>query len=104
MSEKQMIPLGELLDESLELSLNDLARRCAVHTEMVVEMVYEGVLEPRGEEPEQWYFNGRDLVRLRKAVRLQQDLDVNLPGVALAIELLEELDELHTRLKRLERE
>lgn len=102
MSEKQMIPLGELLDESLELSLSDLARRCAVRTDVVVELVYEGVLEPRGDEPERWYFNGRDLVRLRKAVRLQQDLNVNLPGVALALELLEELDELHARLRRLE--
>jgi len=102
MSEKRLIPVGEIIDETVELSLNDMARRCSVKTEFVIAMVYEGVLEPRGEQPEEWHFGGDDLIRLRRALRLQQDLDVNLPGVALALELLEELDELRTRLKRLE--
>lgn len=103
MSEKQLTTPGEILDENIELSLDELAQRCAVHTELVLEMVEEGVLEPRGEAPGQWYFSGHDLVRLRKAVRLQRDLKVNLPGVALALELLEELDALHARLRQLDR-
>lgn len=102
MSEKRMIPLGEILDETIELTLTDLAQRCSVRTEIVIAMVREGVLEPQGDTPEQWYFSGYDLVRLRRAVRLQQDLDVNLAGAALAIELLEELDDLRARLRRLE--
>lgn len=102
MNDKRMIPVGEILDETIELSLSDLAQRCSVKTEFVVAMVYEGVLEPHGEHPDEWHFGGQDLIRLRRALRLQQDLDVNLPGVALAIELLEELDDLRARLKRLE--
>ncbi|MEJ2407378.1 MAG: chaperone modulator CbpM [Candidatus Thiodiazotropha sp.] len=103
MSEKHLIPLGEILDESIELTLNDLAQRCSVKTEFIVAMVYEGALEPSGKKPEEWNFGGRDLIRLRRAVRLQQDLDVNLPGVALALELLEELDDLRSRLSTLEK-
>lgn len=103
MIEKRMIPVGEIIDETVELSLNDLAQRCSVKTEFVVAMVYEGVLEPRGERPEEWYFGGQDLIRLRRALRLQQDLDVNLPGVALALELLDELEELRSRLHMMER-
>lgn len=102
MTDKPMIPVGEIIDERLELTLTDLAQRCSVKTELVIAMVYEGVLEPRGKQPEEWHFGGRDLIRMRRALRLQQDLEVNLPGVALALELLEELDELRSRLKRLE--
>lgn len=103
MGEKQMIPIGEILDERIELTLHDMAQRCSVETGFVVALVYEGVLEPRGDQPEEWHFGGQDLIRLRRALRLQQDLEVNLPGVALALELLEELEELRTRLRTLER-
>ena len=103
MVEKHLIPVGEILDERVELTLHDMAMRCAVETEFVITLVDEGVLEPRGTRPDEWYFNGQDLVRLRRALRLQQDLEVNLPGVALALELLEELEELRARIRLLER-
>jgi chaperone modulatory protein CbpM len=42
-------------------------------------------------------------MRLHRALRLQQDLEVNLPGIALTMNLLEELDELRSRIRVLER-
>jgi len=103
MSEKRLIPVGEILDENVELSLTDLARRSAVHIEIIIELVQEGVLEPRGKVPEQWRFSGPDLIRLHRALNLQRDLELNLPGIALALDLLDELDELRTKIERLER-
>lgn len=103
MSEKHLIPIGEILDENLELSLSDLAHRGSVHIEIIIELVEEGVLEPQGRSPEQWRFTGPDLLRLHRALSLQRDLEVNLPGIALALDLLDELDELRTKLDRLER-
>ena len=103
MSEKHLITISELLDENVELSLNDLARRSAVHIEIIIELVQEGVLEPRGKAPEQWRFSGPDLIRLHRALNLQHDLELNLPGIALAMDLLDELDELRAKIERLER-
>ena len=97
-----MIPLGEIIDDNIRLNLDEIAQRCAVQVEVVIAMVHEGVLEPRGERPEEWYFSGPDLIRLYRACRLQQDLEVNLPGVALALDLLEELDTLRNRIRLLE--
>ena len=102
MHNRDMIPLGEIIDDNIHLSLDELAQRGAVQVEVVIALVYEGILEPRGERPEEWYFSGPDLIRLHRARRLQQDLEVNLPGVALALELLEELDTLRNRLRQLE--
>lgn len=100
----ELLPLlsGCILEEDTELTLVELCRACNVHAEMVIELVEEGVLEPAGSEPSAWIFAGTSLKRARAALRLQADLGVNLAGVALALELLDELENLRTRLHILE--
>ncbi|MBP1152859.1 hypothetical protein JOD69_004728 [Methylocaldum sp. RMAD-M] len=44
-----------------------------------------------------WQFNTAALRRLQTALHLQRDLGVNLPGAALALDLLEELEALRRR-------
>ena len=99
MKRKQLIPMAEVLDDSLQLSIDELSQRCAVQHYVIVEMVQCGVVEPQGYTPHEWRFSGHDLVRIRQALRLQRDLEINLPGVALAIDLLEQLDELRTKIR-----
>ena len=86
-----------LLDDSVELSLTELCSSCGVSEQLVVEIVAEGIVEPRGSEPRQWRFSGVAVSRVRRVVRLQYEFDVNLPGAALALDLLEEIE----RLRRL---
>ena len=93
---------GNLLDERAELSLKEISRACSSSTEWVIELVSEGVLEPVGREQEQWRFSGTSLLRARAATRLQHDLDINVAGVALALDLIEEIETLRTRLYRIE--
>ena len=88
------ILMGQLLDESLELELEEFCRMCQASEEFVLELVAEGVIEPRGRERSRWRFSGRSVRRTQVAVRLHEDLDVNLPGVALALDLLEEIERL----------
>jgi chaperone modulatory protein CbpM len=82
------------LDESVEFSLAELCLACSVEEELVVEIVAEGIVEPIGPQRAQWRFSGRALTRVQRVIRLQQDFGVNLPGAALALELLEELERL----------
>jgi len=93
---------GVLLDERVEFTLADLSRACSRHAEWVVELVEEGILEPQGQEPADWRFSADSLSRARRALHLQRDLRVNLAGAALALDLMEQLDTLRTRLRRLE--
>jgi chaperone modulatory protein CbpM len=86
--------MGQLLDESLELEFEEFCRVCHASEEFVVALVAEGVIEPQGEERARWRFTGRSVIRTQVAVRLCEDLDVNLPGVALALDLLEEIERL----------
>lgn len=89
---------GTILDEHALVSLLDLCRICDITPESVLEMVEEGLIEPQGREQVEWRFTWYEIRRIRVAVRLQQDLRVNLPGAALIVDLLEELEELRRGL------
>jgi chaperone modulatory protein CbpM len=87
------------LDDSVELSLAELCVLCRVTEELVVEIVAEGIVEPSGAEREQWRFSGLALARVQRVVRLQREFGVNLPGAALALELLEQLERLRRSVR-----
>ena len=84
---------GTIFDDSAMLSLKVLSRMCSVDERHIVEFVEEGVLKVI-EVRSEWHFSGDALRRARLAVRLERDLELNLAGVALAVELTEELEQL----------
>jgi chaperone modulatory protein CbpM len=99
-SEKMLPQIVEIiLDEQAQLTLAELTRACAVHAELIIELVDEGVLTPVGSEPLRWRFTGTHMRRARMALRLQHDLGLNLAGAALALQLLDEVEALRARLR-----
>lgn len=99
---KKTALVGTILEEEVVLSLGELCRASRLSAERVIELADEGVVEPIGRSPERWQFRGVSLRRIRCAQRLEEDLGVNAAGVALVLDLLEELEELRTRLGRFE--
>jgi chaperone modulatory protein CbpM len=88
--------MGDVLDESIEFSLAEICRICGVRESMLVEIVEEGIVEPLGGQAGEWRFSGVAVMRVQRVIRLQREFEVNLPGAALALQLLEEIE----RLKR----
>jgi chaperone modulatory protein CbpM len=95
--------VGSLLEDQTEVTLTELCRACAAQIDMIVELVEEGVLMPEGQAPEVWRFTGVHIHRAKVAVRLQRDLGVNLPGAALALQLMDEMEVLRAQLRRMSR-
>lgn len=95
---KQNVPVlvGHLVEEEVEFSLAELSGACAVEQRLIVELMDEGVIEARSRTEVR--FGGEALRRARLALRLQRDLGLNVPGTALAIQLLERIEELERRL------
>ncbi len=93
-----------LVEEEWQFDLKELAERAHVQSAFIIDMIDYGLLEPKGHSVESWYFTIKDLDKLQKALRLQKDLDINLPGISLAIDLMDELDQLREKLNRLEKE
>lgn len=86
----------ELLDLSSLVSLEELTRSCGVEVAWVEEMVAHGVIAPVEGE----HYTVLAMTRIRKARRLEQDFALNAPGVALALDLLDEIEHLRARLAR----
>jgi len=99
MTEQRIYIQGMVLDEETRCTLADLCRLCSVNAELIHDLIEEGILSPEGHSPQEWRFSFVAIKRVQTAIRLQQDLRVNLPGCALALELLDELEELR-RLSR----
>lgn len=109
MSKAHITERVEILDSSITYSVREVCERCGVQTEFVTELVAHGVITPLETKVEKdWRFDTRALTRLRRAHRLQQDLNINTPGLALSLELLDDLkqlrqqvDALHQQLQQL---
>jgi chaperone modulatory protein CbpM len=97
--ERTEILTGIILEEQARLSLRELCEACAVHVEFIAELVDEGVIDPVGYDKSHWCFSGASLQRIRKAKHLQRDLGLNLAGVALALDLIDEVQQLRARLE-----
>lgn len=105
MKKQQQSPLsGDVLDEHMELTLVELCRVCRLSSEQVQELVEEGIVEPLEGESLHWRFRAGSIRRVRRAARLRTDLGVNWAGAALALDLMDELQQLRARLRRLENE
>lgn len=77
----------ELLES---LTSVELCRFCDADETWVTELVKYGVLEPEGHMFHDWHFHGVNIVRAKKARRLQRDFGINMAGVAMVPDLLYE--------------
>ena len=93
-----LVHTGTVIEED-SLTLAQLCRACGVHGDWIISLVEESIIEPQGEDIRLWRFSGASLVRARSALRLQRDLGVNLAGIALALDLIEELESLRAHMK-----
>jgi chaperone modulatory protein CbpM len=94
---------ASVVEEDVHLSLVELCRASRAPEELIRVWVIEGVLEPTGgspHEPDRWRFTGPALRRARLAMTLTREFEVNTPGVALALDLLEQIDALKAGLRR----
>lgn len=106
MTDNNRILSVEMMEPSATFTLREVCERGDCHAEFVIKLVNYGVIAPVEETPEerQWRFDLQTLARLRKAQRLQRDLKMNLPGLAMSLELLDEVQEMRREVDRLNRQ
>jgi len=81
-------------------TLPALCRACGLDSRQLMALVAEGVLDPAGRTPQDWLFGGQSLRTALTAQRLMQDLDMDLSGVAMVLDLLGEIASLRSQLSR----
>ena len=95
----------EIVEPQVTFTLREICERGDCHAELVLKMVSYGIIEPvealDQEEIRHWEFDLAALLRLQKAMRLQRDLKMNLPGLAMSLELLDQVDTMRLEITRL---
>ena len=91
---------GSLVEEEVHMSIVEISQATRAPEDLIMSWVTEGVLSPTGSSPEDWRFSGDSLQRAKTAAHLAHDLELNTPGVALALDLLDEITRLRSQLLR----
>ena len=84
------------------LSFTEVCLQTGVEEDTVIEIIEQGIVEPIGASHTEWLFSPAMLTLTKKAVRLHHDLDVNWAGIALAIQLLDEVEQLREKNRYLQ--
>ncbi len=78
----------------IELSLDEFIQASDLPSDTLLRMIEAGILDPQGETAVNWRFEAQMVFTARRAVRLHQELEIDWPGIALALDLLQELQQL----------
>lgn len=95
---------GILIEKTQALTLDEFSRVIKIEREIIVQMVDYHVVEPEGKTPQEWRFDSIALKRGIKASSFYHDLEVNLPGIALALDLLDKIENLRQKINIYEKD
>ena len=99
----QVILADTLNEETMTFTLTEFSEQYDVQEKMLFEMLEHSLIEPQEITDEELYIDLRALRRIQSAVRLQRDLEINLPGIALVLELVDQLERAREELEILQR-
>ncbi len=88
-----------LIEENNPIGFEELCHAVQADQQFVIELVELHALKPEGQTHQEWRFDSNNFKRAKTAVSFYHDLEINLNGIALALDLLDEID----RLKKLVR-
>jgi chaperone modulatory protein CbpM len=95
---------NEILELNFEHSpssytLHEICDICQSSVDRIRELIDYGVINPIAESSTEWRFTIRSVAQARRAFRLERDLELNLAGIALALELIDENEQLRHELQ-----
>jgi len=88
---------------AVQVSITEISQVTGLTRETLVEIVEQGIVEPGGGQPDDWRFETESVAILKRAARLHKDLDIGWAGIALVLDLLDELNQARGEIRNLER-
>lgn len=82
-------------------SMEQFCRTVPLPQEHLFEIIELGIIDPIGADSGEWQFNIDMVCAARRAFQLHQQLEVDWPGIALALQLLDQIDDLKNQNQNL---
>lgn len=96
--EKNHTIIGIYLEETPTFTFNEVCQKYHIPDSLLLEMVEYGLFSNLTTQREELKLTPKDLTKIESAFRLHKDLGINLSGVALALELLDQIEQLNNEL------
>nr|WP_194891471.1 chaperone modulator CbpM [Catenulispora pinisilvae] len=94
-----MVAVAHPADRGL-LSLEDVARRCGVHPQLISRFVTLSLVQARRDEAGLLWFDARAPATVARALRLHAGLGLNYAALGLVLDLLDRIERLEAELRR----
>jgi len=92
------ILIGVLIEETTTYTVKQVCNKYNIPKELLIEMMEQGLFSNKTTRIDKLELNEKELRRIESAFRLHRDLGINLPGVALALDLLDQIEQMHHEL------
>ena len=103
MNKNELVIVADYAKDT-SLTLAELCQLCHITPDFIQELIQEDIIFPLGgEEPPTWHFTITHLRQVKTVTRLQRDLEMNLPSIAIVMDLLNQITELQNRMSIVER-
>ena len=90
---------GTVIEDD-SLTLGQLCRACGTHADWIISLVEESIIEPSGEEMRHVaLFRRKSGASPFRVGGCNETCGINLAGIALALDLMEELESLRAQIK-----
>ena len=102
MAKKGVVIIADY-SETHPVSFDELCEICNLTSDIIDSLIEYEIIHPEGKRPAEWEFDMTQLQRVKTAMRLRRDLEVNFAGIALVLDLLDQMEEMRTQIELLER-
>lgn len=92
-----------MLDGDTSLTFVEVCEQYSLSETVLRQLIEHGLFQEPCPRIKTTRFDALKLARVHSAARLHHDLGVNIPGVVLALELLDELEQLRQEVRILQR-
>lgn len=91
------------MNEQEYIKLDIICTNYHINRDLVLEFYDFGFVEIHTIEPDE-YLHNKDIAKLEQVLNFYRELDINLPGIEVIMELLQKLDDLQSELNSAKRQ
>ena len=88
-----------VIDSDSPLTLEQLGNALHAQHDFIYQLIEYEHISPVGKGPDDWGFDSTCLSRAKRAHSFYYELEINMPGVALALDLLDQIEVLKKQIE-----
>lgn len=83
-----------IIDDNNLLTLEEICRAIHVDNDLMIQLIEYHIIQPKGSSQKEWAFDHLALRRAKLARNFYYDLEVNLAGIGLLLDMIDRIEEL----------